>query len=315
VHHYLIQLLENDQVVYSFSKFSQFYLNSQMPAELTEHLAGLPYEKTLTPQVIAVDSWFNQSEPVKGEPFTTPRYVPAQNVSAPVARLLDVVFQKDGDAKDISPLKNAIRKGKTAPETYFNGQQWAAKFTGNPDVYYKVDYHNNQKIKKAFTNTFSFETMYRANCSGHLSPLGAFVAETFVGLTPWAGASGAAIEQTEDGRINFLIRIGDRTRTVQCPVILNPGRYYHVVCTYEKTAGKAMIYIDGAKVGDFNAGTIDPVLPKNADDQRIGIGGNAFSNGKIDPPLNGEIAIARMYDRALSQDEIYLLYKNTIQIK
>jgi 3',5'-cyclic AMP phosphodiesterase CpdA len=72
VHHYLIELLEDGQSVYSFRKFSQFYLNSQMPSELTESLTGLPRGKTLTPQVRAVDSYANVSAPLQGETFITP---------------------------------------------------------------------------------------------------------------------------------------------------------------------------------------------------------------------------------------------------
>ncbi|MDR3260900.1 MAG: metallophosphoesterase [Tannerella sp.] len=69
VHHYLVDIMEGEQVISSFGKFSQFYLNSEMPAQLTVSFSALPPGKTLTAQVKAVDSYNNQSTPIKSEPF------------------------------------------------------------------------------------------------------------------------------------------------------------------------------------------------------------------------------------------------------
>ncbi|MDR3194000.1 MAG: metallophosphoesterase [Tannerella sp.] len=71
VHHYLIELADEDGIAAaSYRKFSQFYLNSQMPASLTATIFGLPGEKKLTAQVTAVDSYGNRSAPLASEPFT-----------------------------------------------------------------------------------------------------------------------------------------------------------------------------------------------------------------------------------------------------
>jgi 3',5'-cyclic AMP phosphodiesterase CpdA len=71
VHHYLVEVLEGEQVIASFRKFSQFYLNSQMPAELSQKLTELPEGKTLVVQVKAVDSYKNMSAPIISKPFFT----------------------------------------------------------------------------------------------------------------------------------------------------------------------------------------------------------------------------------------------------
>ncbi|GHT49454.1 hypothetical protein AGMMS49982_02960 [Bacteroidia bacterium] len=70
VHHYLIEILDGNSVVSSFRKFSQFYLNSEMPPTLTTTISGLPTGKTLVAQVTAIDSYNNRSKPLQGEPFS-----------------------------------------------------------------------------------------------------------------------------------------------------------------------------------------------------------------------------------------------------
>jgi predicted phosphodiesterase len=299
VHHYRLELLENNQTVYSFGKFSQFYLNSEMPAELTECLTGLPYGKTLTPQVVAVDSYFNCSEPLKGEPFTTPSYTPDKNARRPVATLLDVVFDENG-ARDISPQKKSVRTGAVSPEIRPDGlsRKTAAVFTGDSVSYYTVDYQDDSEIKTAFAQGYTVETLYSPRQRGYFSPFGFL-----------AAGGGAVIEQMPEGKIRYRMRIGGRTRTVNCPVIVQPGRYYHVVCTYEP--GKAVMYVNGAKVGEWNGGTDKTTtLPVDGANQRITIGGNTAVRETADLPLCGEIITARMYDRPLTHDEAYLLYES-----
>ncbi|MDR1525792.1 MAG: metallophosphoesterase [Tannerella sp.] len=64
VHHYLIEIRDSGRVMASYSKFSQFYLNSRMPAKLTVGFAGLPAGKKFEIQVKAVDSYGNLSTPI-----------------------------------------------------------------------------------------------------------------------------------------------------------------------------------------------------------------------------------------------------------
>ncbi|GHT10837.1 hypothetical protein FACS1894170_03610 [Planctomycetales bacterium] len=67
VHHYLVEILDGDKVVKTFTKFSQYYLNSDMPKELSVKFAGLT--GSLVAAVTALDSYGNQSEPIKSENF------------------------------------------------------------------------------------------------------------------------------------------------------------------------------------------------------------------------------------------------------
>jgi hypothetical protein len=69
---YYVDFLENGRTVHSSSIFSQFYLNSDMPEQLTRRISGLPCGKTLTVRVTAADSYDNRSEALTGETFTVP---------------------------------------------------------------------------------------------------------------------------------------------------------------------------------------------------------------------------------------------------
>ncbi|MDR1478428.1 MAG: metallophosphoesterase [Planctomycetaceae bacterium] len=69
VHRYLVEILDGDKVISSFRKFSQFYLNSEMPKELRVTFNNLPYNKTLSARVTAIDSYNNSSKPIQSKTF------------------------------------------------------------------------------------------------------------------------------------------------------------------------------------------------------------------------------------------------------
>jgi Icc-related predicted phosphoesterase len=79
VHHYIVEILADAQVIASFSKFSQFYLNSNMPHDLTVTFKNLPAEKILSARVKAVDSYNNTSEPIKSETFKITKTIKNSN--------------------------------------------------------------------------------------------------------------------------------------------------------------------------------------------------------------------------------------------
>jgi len=66
---YDIDFIENDTVAYSYNFFSLFYLNSEMPDEITYRIPNVPKGRTLTVEAVATDSYGNRSEPLTGETF------------------------------------------------------------------------------------------------------------------------------------------------------------------------------------------------------------------------------------------------------
>jgi Icc-related predicted phosphoesterase len=71
VHRYLVEILDDGKTITSFRKFSQFYLNSKTPKELSVTLKNLPSNKSLSARVTAIDSYNNSSKPIQSEIFKT----------------------------------------------------------------------------------------------------------------------------------------------------------------------------------------------------------------------------------------------------
>jgi hypothetical protein len=72
VFRYLIRVKKQDgTVVKEFRRFSQFYLNSEMPATLSVRLDSLAPATVYTAEVTAYDSYDNASAPITGTPFVT----------------------------------------------------------------------------------------------------------------------------------------------------------------------------------------------------------------------------------------------------
>ncbi|MDR2627764.1 MAG: metallophosphoesterase, partial [Dysgonamonadaceae bacterium] len=122
VHRYLIEIVdENQDSITSKRIFSQFYLNSQAPKEFSTTFLDLPNDQSLRAQVTALDSYGNPSTPpIQSEPFIIPKYVPDPNAQLQVADLLDVRFDANGAASDVSAQHNTVIVGSTTPQTYFN---------------------------------------------------------------------------------------------------------------------------------------------------------------------------------------------------
>jgi predicted MPP superfamily phosphohydrolase len=67
VHHYLVEIRDGDEVIQSYSVFSQYYLNSRQPKELSVTFSDLPRKKKLAVQVRAMDAYNNKSVPLSGK--------------------------------------------------------------------------------------------------------------------------------------------------------------------------------------------------------------------------------------------------------
>lgn len=297
VHHYVIDILDKtDKVVATFSKFSEFYLNLDMPLSFTISFAGVPNGSTLKARVTALDSYKNKSTPILSEEFTTGEYKPDPSVTKPVADILDVEFRENGVAIDKSPLANTILTGATLAETYLNETYnlWTAKFTKDNTKYYKVDYKNNQQIKDAFSNGFSYEALYMVNnTSSTMSPISA------------QEGGGAGIEHTTT--FEFWAHIGGAYKTLKGGSV-TPKKFQHVIAIYDKTNAKLVMYVDGTKVGEMAAAG-NFAFPGNTAAQWIAIAGDAGTGSTVQSPMDGEIVFARMYGKAVSRDEVYRMYE------
>lgn len=299
VHHYFIDVLDSDRIVFQNSRFSQFYLNSRMPAQFTVKLFGLPNDVSLKARITAVDSYGNVSKPLLSDSFVSSPFIPSEDATIPKADLFDIRFGENSTAKDISPNNIPVETGETLPETYYNEtyQRYVAKFRNERTQFFKVDYKNSKRIKDAFFSGFALETAYMTNDLRNAAPLSG---------KEWEGVG---IEQEEGGQIEFWAFVGDKFKKTKSSVFVTPGEYYHVIAMYDKNSAKMHLYVNGKKAGETDVPG-DFFIPKREDCHWLAIGGDTHPSGRLTLPLNGDVVLARMYGRVLTDDEIYLLYND-----
>ena len=88
---------------------------------------------------------------------------------------------------------------------------------------------------------------------------------------------------------------------------VNPNQWYHLVCTYSGIdSSYRKIYLNGVETGADTAtdGTGDTTHALNIQDSTFYINKTNYSNGS----LVGKIANFRLFNRSLSQDEVWQLY-------
>ena len=163
VHRYVLEITGKDgRAVSSRTCFSGYYLNSRQPKSFTMTFNGIAEETELTARVRAIDSYNNESAPLVSETFRIAAYTPDPDTERPTADLLDVVWDSNGEATDISEQNSTITHGTELPvmadKASENGH--VPHFSGNSQCYYRVDYAGNAAMKTAFQNAFSLETVY-----------------------------------------------------------------------------------------------------------------------------------------------------------
>lgn len=299
VHHYIIEVWNNEEIIFQNTRFSQFYLNSAAPKEFVVKLLSLPENIPLKASVKAIDSYDNASEPIVSENFIVQPFIPRDDIKVPVADLFDIQFEEKGFAKDISKNTVSVTAGETMPITYYNNKygKYVARFSGNKTSFYKIDYTNNRPIKDAVLNSFSLEVVYLSNNLFNSAPLSG---------KEWEGLG---IEQEEGGQIEFWAYMNDKYKKAKSAIHIEVGKYYHVVAMYDKKSAKMSIYVNGKKAGEIEAEG-ELLIPRRLDSRWFCIGGDTHPSGIIQHPLNGEVVSARMYSRILTDDEVYLLYQN-----
>lgn len=301
VHHYLIEILQGENVVSSYTKFSQFYLNSDMPKTLSVEMKGLPSSSELKARVRAVDSYGQLSEPIVSTGFNTPAYVPDPSSRCPQADLIDAVFTQDGNVINQAGDIQLTPKGES-PVFQYNQtyKKWEAQVAGKS--FYRIDYKDNQSIKNAFNNGFTFEVVYAANPKdGTICPMSA------------QQGGGAGFDHESNGNLKFYCHVGGSYKTAQSSAPLEAKKYYHIIGTYSKTEEKVRLYIDGALVDEVEAKGNFKIPQESA--QWIAIGGDCYSGEDAQFKFDGNIVMARMYGKAVSRDEVYRMSEAVTQGK
>lgn len=227
----------------------------------------------------------------------------------PVADLLDIVFKSDGSAEDISPLKQSVStiEGPTLSTLFSNTyQRYIARFThslgsSTSEGYYKVDYSSNTAVRNGLLDGHTMETLFMVDES-NLPNLEAKCFSSHEG-----GGTGFLIGNNSRGNsIYFLPHVGGGYIWTNSTVVPQKGKYYHVVGVWDKSLGKTSIYINGELKGSTSAnGNFSfPSAGRNW----FGIGGDPASETTAQTAWKGDVVIARIYDKALNEKEVSLLW-------
>ena len=239
--------------------------------------------------------------------------MPVMAQEVPVADLLDVQFNDDGSAVDVSPMKNAIEYYGEGTVIAYSGafnrnvatfnNTWSKACTG----YYRMDFENNETFRNALADGHSLEMLVKANYQGTIVDVEAKPFSAMQG-----GGTGFLINKLSNGPKNsftFLPNVttnGNSTwRWTTSSVIPISGFYYHVIGVWNKEEAKAYIYVDGELRNTVDAP--GEFRFANAGCNWFCIGGDA-SGGGGEAGWNGDVAIARVYDKALSGEEAVVLW-------
>ncbi|MBR1872632.1 MAG: hypothetical protein IJ795_05435 [Bacteroidales bacterium] len=241
---------------------------------------------------------------------------PSEEPEGPVADLLDIEFLPNGTAVNNAvghPLKLTSVLG-SGLSTYYNETygRYVAHFnhtvaTGFNDGYYKADYAQDATAKAIMGKGITMEALVRLDV---MAPSGA---ETKFFSSHQGGGVGFLISTSGQGNcLTWLPNVSTTgssqwiwTKTGVTPV---PGRYYHLVGKWDIETGISRVYLDGElKATVYTDGKLN--FPSSSSCWWFCIGGDPNSASTAESAWNGDIAIARIYGRALEEEEILGLWE------
>jgi len=209
-------------------------------------------------------------------------------------------------------------------EVYYDGQDYSADtdFAGADGVDNKTGVSTYDATP---INGVGFDTEYKAftfdaNSSQYLSsstPVSGNYIHTIsmwfkgTNLTSTGGDTLMWVgDNTDNKRIeiyieNDLINYNFRTNNCIADTTFQNNRWYHLTCTYNGTQGSAgrEIYVDGQRLSAYHSGNLADL---NITNSTLNVGG--FSGTSTTYMFSGSIANFRLFNRALTSDEIYQLY-------
>ena len=239
--------------------------------------------------------------------------------TAPVADILDVQFNADGSAVDVSPMKNTVEyigDGTLIDNNSYFGcnvpifnNPWAGNCTG----YYRFNFEGNEDVLAKLADGHSLEMLVKPSYEGDIQdveakPFSAMQSGGTGFLVSKSTASGAGGKNV----FTFLPNVSEANPTkstwrwATSDIVPRSGIYYHVIGVWNKEEGKAYIYVDGslrktvAAPGNYH--------PATAGSNWFCIGGDANASGGHQA-WTGEVVIARVYDKALDAEEADALWK------
>ena len=230
--------------------------------------------------------------------------------------LLDVVFNEDGTAEDLSPQKKDVTLFGETTSVYYSEEYkryvarfdnpWGSTATG----YYKADFEDDQEYRNALADGHSLEVLCMASYEGEIPNSEAKPFSAMQG-----GGTGFLITTISGARQNELCFLPNITtsgsstwRWNTSGVVPESNVFYHVVGVWDPEQSKTYIYVNGELKKELDS----PGLMKfaSAGCNWFAIGGDPANATSAHGSWKGDVAIARVYDQALTADEVAELWKN-----
>lgn len=238
--------------------------------------------------------------------------------AAPVADLFDVEFAEDGSAKDISagnrPVKFVDGGASTIdffPTYGIYGPKFTNAMAGTGKSYYTVDI--DDAMKTAMEDGYTLECICMIDIAHNGSETKAF-SSTKSGGTALMIGSGAR------NNLIFLINVPDAGSTasswkfVESKVKPEAGRYYHLVGTWDIKTGIAAVYVDGELKAQIT-NLARPMRWATLAQNYFTIGANENTATATNGGWHGDVPMARIYDKAVSAEDVQALYLNSLASK
>ena len=216
---------------------------------------------------------------------------------APKADLLDIRFNVDGTATDVSGKNRKIVSSQPRPSVALNDKYNlnAATFTGTGKDFYFFDYSADKKFIEEISGDFTMECLMRIDILSKQH-------------TPFCSTNGSGfgfdISWISKNCLSFVIHDGSKYVAVTDKSMAE-GKYYHAVGVVRPNKDISF-YVNGELIGTAPFKTIK--LPSGRS-QRLYVGCDVNGNGDPEYAFKGEVVVARMYSKALTNEEVKSVYK------
>ncbi|MGM9737511.1 MAG: BACON domain-containing protein [Candidatus Cryptobacteroides sp.] len=224
------------------------------------------------------------------------------------ADLMNVKFNEDGSASDISKSNRAINyvEGETCTVSYLNDYGlWAPDFKRTAGGSVNTGYYwteMTEDIVTAFSDGYALEAIVTVNAEANNKEAKALSSTKSGGTALMIG------NNARDGQLLFLINNNGTWAFVTTGVVAKPGNIYHLLGSWDKTAGKAKVYLDGElKAEEDVAG---PLKFATLNPNFIMIGANQSNQTRtaINGNWNGSVYTAKIYSDPVSDEEAFAQY-------
>ena len=235
---------------------------------------------------------------------------------APTDLILDVVFSESGTASDNSPMKMEVKNDRLDADTktkfVSKYNRYAASMNNGTIArskldagYWYIPYTTGSDFGKKLADGYSMELVF---CT-YYDPL--TYTDGLKQVKPFSSTQSGGIGvclQANTGLIQFETHVGGSWKSPKSTIIPAANQYYHVVCTWDKSAGMAIIYVDGKREGSVNTSGDLKFHDTSVDKRWFGIGADPSGTDQGEASFYGEVVIARLYDAPMSEAEAAALY-------